>query len=80
MEGLVKHGDNQVQLSEKCLEVLDPKQWNNLPPHVKNAKNLYVFKRMSGLILVTCCMRFPHSVPFFRNKIPCSLLKTSKQK
>ena len=53
MEGLVNHRDNQVKLSEKSLEVVGPKQWKNLLPQVKNA-NTSVFKRMSGLILVTC--------------------------
>ena len=29
----------------------------------------------TGLILTTYCVRYPHSVPFWRNKMPYSPLK-----
>ena len=32
----------------------------------------------AGLILTTYCVRYPHTVPFLRNKMPYSLLKTPK--
>ena len=34
-----------VKFGSRNLRVLVPKIWNSLPPHVKNAENLFAFKR-----------------------------------
>ena len=37
---------NQVKLGKRIFRVLGPKICNDLPPHVKKAENLSVFKRL----------------------------------
>ena len=37
---------NQVKFSEKSLRVLEPRTWNRLPTHIKNAENLSTDKTM----------------------------------
>ena len=37
---------NQVKFGERSLRVLGPKIWNSLPPHIKSAQNLSVFKHL----------------------------------
>ena len=37
-----------------------------------------MFSLLSGLILTTYSMQYPHTVPFLRNKVPYSLLKPPK--
>ena len=40
--------------------------------------DLYRIYNKAGLILTTYCVRYPHAVPFLRNKMPFSLLKPVK--
>ena len=46
---------NQVKFRENSLRVVRPKQWNRLPPHIKNAKNLSVFKQLIKIWNVVLC-------------------------
>ena len=38
----------------------------------------FIFLIHTGLILTNDCVRYPHAVPFLRNRAPFSLLKPSK--
>ena len=58
-----------------CHAVSDIKR-NQIPNFM--SKVWQRFSTVSGLILTTYCVRYPHAVPFLRNKVPFFLLKAPK--
>ena len=47
-----------------------------LQPFLKNL--IPLFRKGAGLILTSCCVRYPNAVPFLSNRIPYSQLKSPK--
>ena len=67
---------NELDPQDKCHEGLQNIQ--NVIKYIASENAIWTVLVLLRLFLTTYCVRYPHAVPFLRNEMPFSLLKTPK--